>query len=299
MIHVDDEKQSSFIINLVYKTDDDCIVDFIRIIKIKMTARPNNIERLIECCICCDYLSDVRETPCCHQLFCQICIRSWLENSNTTCPRCRASNLTVANLLQNIVIQRFVDDLLFDCPFKIEGCPAQVPRVDLEVHKQICSYSSERVKQERQRKLTDLKSKLIAYRTSKTRVDDRTFFELAKSFHAAHQYDSARDCITSIKKPNLIPELVLLQAQIENDDNNYGGALTFYDRALAATVTNSSRIPILLAKGQIHLKSAQYTQAKENFHRAFDLLDRNASPQSRAEVLNSCGLLAKKCSEVS
>ena len=100
-----------------------------------MTATQNDIQRLIECCICCDYLTDVRETPCCHQLFCHSCIQSWLQTSTHNCPRCRSTALTEQTLTRNIVIQRFVDNLQFDCPHQLQGCPAKIPRSDLEEHK--------------------------------------------------------------------------------------------------------------------------------------------------------------------
>lgn len=263
-----------------------------------MTATANNIQRLTECCICCDYLTDVRETPCCHQLFCQSCIQSWLETSTKTCPRCRSTNLTPQVLLHNVVIQRFVDDLQFDCPNKLEGCPAKVPRSDLDTHKNACEYSSTKLAQQRREKLRELNNLRTKYRTSKTRPTDQAIYDLAKGFFAIQEYQSARECLQMVKNKNNLPEMVMLQAQIEGQDNKYDTALQLYGQAFPLAKTVPQRIEILLAKGQLYIKKAQYNQAKESVQKALDLLPSDGPTQARAEILNARGLIAKKCSEV-
>ena len=263
-----------------------------------MTATPNAIQHIIECCICCDYLTDVRETPCCHQLFCQACIQSWLATSSRTCPRCRATNLSSETLLQNVVIQRFVDNLQFDCPFKLEGCPAQIPRSDLLAHKNACSYSEEKLRHQRAENLKALNKRLAQYKTSKARVNDESFLELAREFREQKEYRIARECLQLIKNKNKLPQLIIVQAQIERDENHYDIALQLYRQALTQAKSIEERVEILLAQGHLFLKKAQYTQAKDIFHEALGLLPSNNSFQKRAEILNACGLVAKKCSEV-
>jgi predicted Zn-dependent protease len=263
-----------------------------------MTATQNDIQRLIECCICCDYLTEVRETPCCHQLFCHSCIRSWLQTSTKNCPRCRSTTLTDQTLTQNIVIQRFVDNLQFDCPHKLQGCPAQVPRCDLENHKRSCSYSPELLANKRQRKLKELRDLLAKYKTGRPRANDADLYDLARSFCTEHEYKNARECLQLIKNKKNVPELIILQAQIERDENHYDQALELYTQAYSLEKSNPKRIEILLAKGHIYIKKAQYGQAKETFQQALKLLPTNDSSQTKAEILNAFGLVAKKCSEV-
>ena len=263
-----------------------------------MTATPNNIQRLTECCICCDYLTDVRETPCCHQLFCQSCIQSWLGTSTKTCPRCRSTNLTQQTLLHNVVIQRFVDDLEFDCPNKLEGCPAKVPRSDLDAHKTACAHAADKLAEQRRDKLQALNSVRARYKTARTRPTDDAIYELAKSFFIEHEYQIARECLEMVKNKRNLPEMIILQAQIEGEDSRYDAALQFYAQAFPLAKNVPQRIEILLAKGQLYIKKAQYTQAKESVQQALNLLPSNGSAQARAEILNTRGLIAKKCSEV-
>ncbi|CAF2805021.1 unnamed protein product [Rotaria sp. Silwood2] len=262
-----------------------------------MTATQNDIQRLIECCICCDYLTEVRETPCCHQLFCYACILSWLQTSTKNCPRCRSTTLTEQTLTKNFVIQRFVDNLEFDCPYKLQGCPAKVPRSDLIKHKQLCQYSPEKLAHKNREKLEELQALLAKYKTRKGNVTDNAILDLAKSFYTEHEYQQARECLQLIKDEKNLPEMVMLQAQIERDDSHYDQALELYTKAYSIAKSNLERTELLLAKGHLYIKIAQYGHAKDTFKQALDLLDAEDHPQRKAEILNAFGLVAKKCSE--
>jgi len=88
---------------------------------------------LLECPICCDFLKEAVETPCCHNLFCKECLTDW-GDANPSCPGCRA-RLTANNCTTNIPIQRFVDGMAVDCPFRLQGCPDRPARTDLEKHR--------------------------------------------------------------------------------------------------------------------------------------------------------------------
>lgn len=263
-----------------------------------MTATKTDIQRLIECCICCDYLTEVRETPCCHQLFCYTCIQSWLAKPTKVCPRCRSNTLTEQSLLKNIVIQRFVDNLQFDCPNALKGCSVKVPRCDLIKHKRLCSYSSEKLAQKHRSKLEESRNLLIKYKEGKMHLTENILLDLAKLFSTEHEYDHAKECLQMIKEKNNSQEILILQAQIERDTNQYDKALELYTKAYSLANSISQRIELLTSKGHLLLKKAQYEQAKDTFTQALDLLKYDDSSQTKAEILNSLGLIAKKCSDV-
>jgi tetratricopeptide (TPR) repeat protein len=263
-----------------------------------MTATEKDIQLLIECCICCDYLTEVRETPCCHQLFCHSCIQSWLQTSTKNCPRCRSATLTEETLTKNIVIQRFVDNLQFDCPHKLQGCAAKIPRSDLMKHKRSCPYSPETLTNKHQKKLEELRALLTKYKIGRTRPTDNALYDLAKSFHTERDDQHAKECLQLIKNKKNLPEMVTLQAEIERDDNHYDLALELYTQAYSLANSVPKRIELLLAQGHIYIKKAQYGQAKDTFQQALDLLQTDDQSQIKAEILNAFGLVAKKCSEV-
>lgn len=263
-----------------------------------MTATENEIQRLIECCICCDYLTDVSETPCCHQLFCRSCILSWLQTSTKNCPRCRSTTLSPQTLTKNVIIQRFVDNLEFDCPNKLQGCPARIPRCDLAQHKILCQYSPEKLVNKQRKKLIELEALFQKFTNKAKRGTDRDFYDLAVLFYNEHEYQRARDCLQLIKDKKAIPEMVNLRAKIERDDSHYDQALELYTEAYSLTEAIPERIEILLDKGHIYVKKAQYGLAKDILTQALELSETDDNPERKARILNAIGLVAKKCSEV-
>ncbi|CAF2776757.1 unnamed protein product [Rotaria sp. Silwood2] len=264
-----------------------------------MIASQDEFQILIECCICCDYLTDVRETPCCHQLFCFACIQSWLRQSAQSCPRCSSTALTEQTLTTNVVIQRFVDNVQFNCPNKLQGCPAKVPRSDLTQHKQSCPYSPDNLTNQREQKLSELRLQLRQYSNAKTRTKekDNAFYDLAKAFHQEHAYDEARQCLKMMKGMQNVFDVMTLSAKIELDDGQYDKALEIYTDVYLKAKSNPQRIELFLASGHIYLKKAKYTEAQDKFIRALNLLPNNDKSQKKAEILNGIGLLAKKCSD--
>jgi tetratricopeptide (TPR) repeat protein len=263
-----------------------------------MTATKNDIQRLIECCICCDYLTEVRETPCCHQLFCYSCIQAWIQKSTKTCPRCRSTALTEQSLLKNVVIQRFVDNLQFDCPNVSQGCLVKVPKCELIKHKRICSYSPEKLAEKHQLKLEESRALLIRYKTGQMNITDNILYDLAQLFYTEHEYDNAKECLQMIKDKTNLQKIIILQAQIERDTNQYDKALELYTKAYSLANSISQRIELLASKGYLLVKKAQYEQAKDVFRQALDLLRPDDVSQTKAQILNSLGLIAKKCSDV-
>lgn len=89
-------------------------------------SRAFDCSTLIECPICCDYFKTVSETPCCHGLYCQSCLTEW-NRSNGSCPSCR-KKIELNACTTNVPIQRFVDSIPLECPYKLEGCNATPPR---------------------------------------------------------------------------------------------------------------------------------------------------------------------------
>jgi len=264
-----------------------------------MTASRNDIQRLIECCICCDYLTEVRETPCCHQLFCCSCIQSWLQKPTKNCPRCRSTTLTEQSLLKNIVIQRFVDNLVFDCPNKLQGCEAKVPKSELIKHKRLCTYTPEKLADKHHLKLEESRALLLKHKEGNAHISDNVLYDLAKLFHTERDYDHANECLQMIKDKTNSQEIILLQAEIARDTNQYDKALEYYTKAYTLVNSISQRIELLSARGHLLLKKAQYEEAKTVFTQAFDLLRPNDESKIKAEILNALGLIAKKSSAVS
>lgn len=265
-----------------------------------MIASPDEIQILFECCICCDYLTDVRETSCCHQLFCLACIQSWLKQSGSNCPRCLSTTLTEQALQTNVVIQHFIDNARFTCPNKLQGCPAKIPRSYLTQHKLSCPYSPDNLTNQREQKLSESRLKLREYSNTKisTREKDNALYDLGKAFYEAHSYDEARQCLKMIKGMQNVFNVKTLSAQIEQDDGQYDNALEIYTDVYLKAKSNPQRIELLLASGHIYLKKAKYTEAQDKFTRALNFLPHNDQSQKKAEILNGIGLLAKKSSNV-
>jgi tetratricopeptide (TPR) repeat protein len=268
-----------------------------------MTATKTDIQQLTECCICCicsDYVTELRETPCCHQLFCLTCIQSYLNQSVKDCPLCKRPSLTEDSLLTNVVVQRLVDNLQLDCPYKLEGCQAKVPRCDLIQHKQSCEYSPEKLANKKQEKINELKPLLRKYNDPKSHVNDKTLYDLAKSLHEQHAYAEARQCFEKMKTRNSF-EAIFLQAQIERDDGQFDEALRLYNQLDSLEKSIPQLIELLLAEGHTFFEMAKYTEANDAFTRALHLLsnDNSSRTQKKAEILNAIGRVAKKCSDVS
>ena len=264
-----------------------------------MTATKADIQRLIECSICCDYLTDVRETPCCHQLFCYSCIQSWLQKSTKTCPKCRTPTLTEQSLLKNVVIQRLVDNLQFDCPNTLQGCLMKVPRSELNKHKRTCAYSPEKLAQKQRMKLEESRNLLSKHKDGKVHLTDNILADLAKLFYTEHDYTQAKECLQMLNGKSQSQELLIVQAHSERECNQYDKALELYSKAYSTANSTTQRIEILQSKGQIFLKKAQYEQARETFRQALVLLPSDDTSQTKAKLLNALGLVAKKCSDVS
>ena len=83
-------------------------------------------ESLLTCAICLDIVEDAVETSCCHQLFCESCVKGIQD-----CPLCRKNLVTSVNH----VIRRMVGTLKKPCDY----CQSMFQRANLSSHIDVCS----------------------------------------------------------------------------------------------------------------------------------------------------------------
>lgn len=83
------------------------------------------------CPICLDIYEDPVETPCCHNLFCEKCVRNLRK-----CPLC---NRYVDRCVPNIPIRRLMDDLILKC--KYDQCTEVIRKADFKKHIENCAMA--------------------------------------------------------------------------------------------------------------------------------------------------------------
>ena len=59
----------------------------------------------------------------------------------------------------DIPIQRFVDAIPMECPYKLQGCGAKPPRSELARHKELCTYHPDKLASQREAKLKVIEGK--------------------------------------------------------------------------------------------------------------------------------------------
>ncbi|KAL8595065.1 hypothetical protein ACOMHN_002043 [Nucella lapillus] len=90
------------------------------------------------CAICFNVLHEACMCPC-HHIFCDCCIRKWLEN-NHTCPTCRRRvNLQQLESAPPLV-QNVLNSLTMDCDFKDEGCDQSILKENFPLHIGNCDF---------------------------------------------------------------------------------------------------------------------------------------------------------------
>lgn len=99
-----------------------------------------NIDPNLICGICANVLKDAVITPCGHT-FCQQCLETWLESSETdTCPTCRATTL-VFDLIPVLAIRGMVGNLHTMCENAKNGCKMVMKLDCTSSHSRQCEYA--------------------------------------------------------------------------------------------------------------------------------------------------------------
>jgi TNF receptor-associated factor 4 len=86
------------------------------------------------CPICLDIFEDAVETPCCHNLFCEACIKR-----TPTCPLCNLRINPLDGLKPNIPIRRLVMELSVPCPN--DDCDKIIRKGEQEKHLKECNFT--------------------------------------------------------------------------------------------------------------------------------------------------------------
>mmetsp|Transcript_25841 Transcript_25841/g.36340 ORF Transcript_25841/g.36340 Transcript_25841/m.36340 type:complete len:698 (-) Transcript_25841:158-2251(-) len=285
------------------------------------------LQTLVECPICCDYLHGVHETPCCHTLFCESCIKSW-RSGRSTCPKCR-SPFEISQCTKNIPIQRLVDSIPVECPFKLNGCTARPPRSELEKHKQLCSFTNEKIEQVKQKRVQELNEKMNALRMKVAEYDAQQaklnagqrleaqkklcgdLFNLAQALYGVAQFKEALSLLekaekfyelTKTRESLEYAECLSLEALTNKELANYDNAFKLFEAGLkiASKLNNKPKeAEFLVHIGNLYVKLAKFAEATEKFNAALKMnqQDLGFTSTKTAEILNSLGLVAKKCSE--
>lgn len=295
-------------------------------VKVEEETVEVQIQGLIECPICCDYLKDVLESQCCHTLYCKQCLTNW-RNANSTCPGCR-SKIDVSKCTQNIPIQRFVDSIPFACPFKLNGCPAKVPRSELEKHKLLCLFRPEKLaelKKQKTEELNRMKLKLEARekelqsKVARIKKEEKIkalkelykdLIELSRSLMDVGEYTEALKIVERAQKYCVevhgtqsveLAECNNLMALILSGDAKYEKALSILEGCVKIAVVikmAEKQTEFLINQGNTLMKLAKYNEAAEKFNEALKVKDTfNLSATKMAEILNAIGLVAKKRSK--
>ena len=117
-------------------------------------------EEHFSCPICLDVVDQAVETTCCHQIFCERCIR---KHRDASCPKCRKQPYSI---IVSHFVRKLVGNFCTECPndgcFEVfsrsemrshrakcqfelircanSGCKTRVRRDKVEEHQQICGY---------------------------------------------------------------------------------------------------------------------------------------------------------------
>lgn len=100
----------------------------------------SSIDPNLICGICANVLQDAVITPCGHS-FCQQCLETWLESSETdTCPTCRTTTL-VFDLIPVLAIRGLVGNLHTSCENAERGCKMVVKLDSVASHSRECDFA--------------------------------------------------------------------------------------------------------------------------------------------------------------
>ena len=92
------------------------------------------------CSICANVLQDAVITPCGHS-FCQQCLETWLESSETdTCPTCRTTTL-LFDLIPVLAIRGIIGNLHTSCENVENGCKMVMKLDNIASHSRRCEFA--------------------------------------------------------------------------------------------------------------------------------------------------------------
>ena len=98
-----------------------------------------------QCHICHNVVDNAIEAACCQELFCTMCICTWLENSSQ-CPVC-GDGMRASSLRQpGRVLSRIIENWSLHCDYHqphLQGCPEIVPLSKLQDHVAQCPFNPE------------------------------------------------------------------------------------------------------------------------------------------------------------
>uniref|UniRef100_A0A7M5UMH6 RING-type E3 ubiquitin transferase n=1 Tax=Clytia hemisphaerica TaxID=252671 RepID=A0A7M5UMH6_9CNID len=113
---------------MVEKSDDDSSSAR----KKKERSKSSVGEEHFSCPICLDTVEEAVETTCCHQIFCEKCIRKHREIS---CPKCRKQPFTI---IVSHFVRKLVGNFYMECTN--DGCYHILTRSDMKYHKEKCAF---------------------------------------------------------------------------------------------------------------------------------------------------------------
>ncbi len=89
-----------------------------------------------QCTICTSILTDPIQNECCGQLFCDGCLKEWLQKQKT-CPHCREANF---NFIKDKRTKRAIDSLKIYCPNRSKGCDKITTLGECNQHLEKCLF---------------------------------------------------------------------------------------------------------------------------------------------------------------
>ncbi len=89
-----------------------------------------------QCTICTNILTDPVLTECCGQLFCDGCIKKWLQKQKT-CPHCRDVNFAS---IKDKRMKRVINSLKVYCPNRSKGCDKITTLGECNQHLEKCLF---------------------------------------------------------------------------------------------------------------------------------------------------------------
>ncbi len=89
-----------------------------------------------QCTICTNILTDPVLTECCGQLFCEGCLKKWLQKQKT-CPHCREINFVS---IKDKWMKRAIDSLKVYCPNRSKGCDKITTLSECNQHLEKCLF---------------------------------------------------------------------------------------------------------------------------------------------------------------